>query len=175
VIRAVAAPGMFANVSAHLDRAEEVGFFLAEWKPDERCFSLIEWRPIGPEGYAQQTDYPVSLTDEVRAEVIKWAWDSGLSLVEVHSHGLWTPAAFSGSDLHGFGEWVQHLWWRLQGRPYAALVTAEDTFDGWAWLETPDRAEQIDALEVEGETLTATAETFSRLALYEHRQERRSA
>ena len=142
-------------------RAEQVGFFLAEARPDERVFVLREWRAVPPEGLEHQSDVHVSLTDEMRAEVIKWAWDSGLSLVEAHSHGKWGPAKFSGSDLWGFEEWVPHLWWRLQGRPYAALVTADDTFDAIAWIDGPGTPEQVDALVVNGvEQLLATGRTL---------------
>jgi hypothetical protein len=175
MIRVVAASGVYSTVNEHLERAEEVGFFLADWQREERQFVLVEWRPIGPEGYHLQTDHHVSLGDETRASVIKWAWDAGLSLVEVHSHGRWAPAGFSGSDLHGFREWVPHLWWRLQARPYAALVTAAGSFDGWAWVEAADCPEQIVSLEVDGHLHEATQQTFADIDRERRLEERRSA
>lgn len=164
MVRFVIGRDLYAALGGHLGaRAEQVGFFLAEWQPDERAFRLREWRPVPPEGLEYQSDFHVSVTDEMRAEVIKWGWDSGLSLVEAHSHGKWGPARFSPSDLWGFEEWVPHLWWRLQGRPYAALVTAGDTFDAIAWIEGPRAAEQVEALELgdgNTETLSATGRTL---------------
>jgi hypothetical protein len=153
---------LYDALGGHLSaRAEQVGFFLAEARPGERVFALREWRPVPPEGLEEQSDVHVSLTDEMRAEVIKWAWDSRLSLVEAHSHGKWGPAKFSGSDLWGLQEWVPHLWWRLQGRPYAALVTADDTFDAIAWIDGPRAAEQVNALVVDDvERLVATGRTL---------------
>jgi hypothetical protein len=153
---------LYDALGGHLSaRAEQVGFFLAEARLEERAFALCEWRPVPPEGLEYQSDFHVSLTDEMLAEVIKWAWDSGLSLIEAHSHGQWGPAKFSPSDLWGFEDWVPHLWWRLQGRPYAALVTTNDTFDAIAWIEGPVVAEQVDALLVDQlEHLFATGRTL---------------
>src|ERR671925_1507200 len=133
--RFVISRDVYDALGGHLcARAEQVGFFLAEARPEERVFALREWRPVPPEGLEHQSDVHVSLTDKMRSEVIKWAWDSGLSLVEAHSHGKWGPAKFSSSDRWGFNEWVPHLWWRLQRRPYAAIVTADQTFDAIAWI-----------------------------------------
>ena len=154
---------LYRDLGSHLSsRAEQVGFFLADVQPGEQTFVLREWRPVPQEGLEHQSDVRVALSDEMRAEVIKWAWDSGLSLVEAHSHGRWAPAEFSRSDLWGFDEWVPHLWWRLQGRPYAALVTADETFDAIAWVVEPRTPEQVDALVVGGkEKVMATGRTLT--------------
>ncbi len=153
---------LYDALGGHLGaRAEQVGFFLAKWQREKRCFTLREWRAIPPEGLEHQTDFHVSLTDNMRVEVIKWAWDSGACLVEAHSHGKWGPAKFSPSDFWGFEEWVPHLWWRLRGRPYAALVTAGEAFDAVAWIDGPNAIEQIESLNVEGgDTLLATGRSL---------------
>lgn len=153
---------LYEALRGHLDaRAEQVGFFLADWRPDERRFVLRDWRTISLEGFEHQSNFHVSLTDEVRGEVIKWAWDSGACLIEAHSHGRWGPAKFSSSDLWGFDKWVPHLWWRLRGRPYAALVMAGEMFDAVAWIDGPNAAEQVEFLDIEGvDTMLATRRTL---------------
>ncbi len=158
----VIGPDLYKALGGHLgSRAEQVGFFLAEWQPEERTFALRDWWAVLPQGLEHQSDFHVSLTDEMRAEAIKWAWDSGGCLVEAHSHGKRGSAKFSPSDLWGFEEWVPHLWWRLRGRPYAALVTAGDTFDAVAWIEDPNSVEQIESLDIEGsDTIFATGRTL---------------
>jgi hypothetical protein len=156
-------PHLYEALGTHLERrAEQVGFFLADWDHTARSFVFREWRPVPREGLEHQSDSHVSLSEEMRADLIRWAWDSGLSLVEAHSHGRWAPAEFSGSDLWGFDEWVPHLWWRLRGRPYAALVTASETFDAIAWIEGPRIPEQVDTFEVGGDTVAATGQTLRR-------------
>jgi hypothetical protein len=156
---------LYCELRGHLTgRIEQVGFFLADYDPGRRAFLLREWRPVPPEGFEIQSEYHVALTDEMRPEIIKWAWDAGASLVEAHSHGDTGTACFSPSDILGFEEWVPHLWWRLRGRPYAAIVTVGETFDAIAWIDGTGQPEQVNCLEIEGEEkLTATARTLPRL------------
>jgi hypothetical protein len=157
-------PEVFRPAREHLrGRIEQVGFFLADYDEEHRAFVMHEWRPMPPEAFEFQSAYHVTLRDEVRPEVIRWAWDAGASLVEVHSHGDEGVASFSPSDVWGLQEWVPHVRWRLGGRPYAAIVTAGDTFDALAWVE-PDAPEQVVRLEVDDDVSLATALTLPRLA-----------
>src|SRR2546423_1369483 len=87
-------------------RIEQVGFFLADYDDTRRTFLLHEWRPMPAEAFEFQSAYQVTLRDEMRPEVIKWAGDAGACLVEVHSHGDDGMASFSPSDFSGFHEWV---------------------------------------------------------------------
>jgi hypothetical protein len=114
-----------------------------------------------PRGLEYQSDFHVSLPDDIRAEAIKWAWNSDVCHVEVHSHGKCGPAKFSASALWSFGEWAPHVWWRLRGRPCAALVTAGETFDAVAWIDGPNAVEQIESLNIEGgDTLLMAGRTL---------------
>lgn len=172
MIRAVADNGVYAGVPEHLSKPEQVGFFLAEYDAATGTFTLRSWQPVLEDGYALQTPVHVELADKTRAEMIQWATREQLSLVEIHSHGGQYTAAFSPSDRWGFDEWVPHLWWRLQGAPYAALVVSHDgTFDGWAWIDDPREPQQIDELIVDGIGQRATGETFAEI---ERRRERTS-
>jgi hypothetical protein len=126
-------------------------------------FVLRDWRPIPPHAFEIQSEYHVTLRDEIRPEIIKWAADADACLVEAHSHGDIGTACFSPSDVWGFSEWVPHVRWRLGGRPYAAIVTAGETFDALAWVDSGSDPAQITVLDTGAETLTATAETLPRL------------
>lgn len=131
----------------HLDtRAERVGFFLADWLPLERRFRVRGWRPIDDAAASGPGELHVSLPDETRSAVIQWAWAEDACLIEAHSHGRWSPAAFSLYDLRNLDQWVSHLWWRLRGRPYAAIVTSTVDLDALAWIDNPGKAEQIDGI-----------------------------
>jgi hypothetical protein len=171
--RVVADNGVYAGVPEHLARPEQIGFFLAEYDGAADTFTLREWQPVLENGYALQAPVHVELTDETRAEVIRWATREQLSLVEIHSHGGHYTAAFSPSDRWGFDEWVPHLWWRLQGAPYAALVVSDDgTFDGWAWIDDPRAPQQIGELVVERDAQRATGETFAEIERCRQRRSR---
>ena len=119
-------------------------------------FQCIDWFPVPPEGFVTQTRFHIELRDEVKASTIKRAHDLGASLVEMHSHlGRW-PAAFSISDLLGFREFVPHVWWRLRGRSYLALVVCRSGFDGLAWLDNPNAPQHLDGIMAEDSLLKPT-------------------
>jgi hypothetical protein len=101
----------------------------------DKQFQITDWEPLVTPDFVIQTSFHIELTDGVRARVIKRAHDSGLALLEIHSHlGKWL-AQFSPSDLAGFQDWVPHVRWRLRGKPYGALVATHSGFDGLAWID----------------------------------------
>jgi len=104
------------------------------------------------------------LTDAAAVEVIRWAHERRASLVEVHSHGRFAPAAFSTIDVAGLIEWVPGVRWRLRGAPYAAAVTAAHTVDAWAWVGATSDPAQVDAIVVGGtEIIRTTGVTLERI------------
>jgi hypothetical protein len=139
--------GIWDKARQHLNEyAERVGFFLADWSQAERQFRIRAWRPVLDRAADVHGQLHVSLPDETRSAIIKWAWAEQGCLIEAHSHGRWSPAAFSRYDMENLGEWVPHLWWRLQGRPYAAIVTSVCDLDVLAWIDGPDEIEQVDGI-----------------------------
>jgi hypothetical protein len=139
---------------------EHIGFFLADWNGADRRFSVREWRAVADDEYRVLTDFHVALKDSVRGSVIKWAWDSGACLIETHSHGRFGRVGFSPTDVSGLEEWVPHLWWRLSGRPYAALVSTGESVDGWAWITAANQPEQIDRVILGSTEMTASGRSF---------------
>lgn len=121
-------------------RNEEAGFVFARAEatgPDTVVFQYLEWWPLEHHNFEHQSQYHLELQDGIRARIIKHAHDLECSLVEFHSHpGPW-PAQFSPSDFRGLSEFVPHVWWRLKGRPYAAVVMASNDLDGLAWTLSP--------------------------------------
>lgn len=113
---------------------EHAAFLFTEPTDDPSHLRVSDLYTVPPEGFAFQSGYHIELSDEIRGEVIKRAWNLGGSLIEAHSH-LSGPAAFSKSDLYGFEEWVPHVRWRLANRPYIALVFAADSFDALVWQD----------------------------------------
>jgi hypothetical protein len=128
-----------------VSKPEHAAFMLAE--VEESTFNIVDLRVMRAEDYESRSGLHLDLKDEVRPELISWAWERRLSLVEVHSHkpGF---ARFSRSDLWGFEEWVPHLWWRLKCAPYVALVKAGDEWDGMAWLRSAEEPEAVVGIEI---------------------------
>lgn len=131
-------------------KLEEAAFLFAhtEQNREDVTFRLVEWYPVGAEEFSFHSGYHIELLDEVRAKVIKRAHDLKASLIEVHSHIFPGVPRFSGSDLSGFEEFVPHVWWRLRGRPYMALVVTQSGFDGLAWLAGPKEPEYVNGVVV---------------------------
>jgi hypothetical protein len=157
---------LYGRICDHLaGTAEQVAFFLAQ-RSDGRVdhLRLVDAYMVA-DGLEPDGPFHVHLADEVQGQVIRWAWSADASLVEAHSHGPWgDPAAFSPTDLDGLAEWVPHVWWRLGGRPYAALVFGAQTFDGLAWTRSPTTAEPVDLLRIDGRPpRAATGRSHARL------------
>ncbi len=147
MVRIVIDHRMWRAARGHLDgRAESVAFFLADWSAPDRSFCVRDWQPIddGTEGAGD--DLHVSLSDETRLSIIRWATSQEASLIEAHSHGRRGPAVFSPYDLSGLAEWVPHVRWRLRRRPYAAIVTTVADFDALAWVEDPQVPCQVEGI-----------------------------
>ncbi len=159
-------PETYQELLAHLlppdGDSEQVAFVFARAEPErgDLVFRFADWLPVGPEGLVYSSSYYLELTDETRARVIKTAHDLGASLVEFHSHlGPW-PAAFSASDRAGFLEFVPHVWWRLRGLPYAAVVVAARGFDALAWVDDPHTPRGVDGIRTGGRLLRPTGLTL---------------
>jgi hypothetical protein len=147
----------------HLVRGvDRLGFFLADI--DGGMFTLRQWRPITDDALGYGPGGHAVLTDAAAVDVIRWAHEHDAALVEVHSHGRFTPAAFSHIDVAGLAEWVPGVRWRLRGAPYAAAVTAADTIDAWAWVGATSDPAQVDAVVIgDAAIIRTTGATLERI------------
>jgi hypothetical protein len=105
-----------------------------------------------PGDFEIHSEFHVELTDEARSRIIKRAWDTGTTPVELHSHpGDFWGAKFSPSDMYGFAEFVPHCRWRLRGRPYLAIVVSPAGADALAWIDQSGRPVALAAIRAGGE------------------------
>lgn len=141
---------------------EEVAFLAGHFDPASGFLAAFDLLTLGADDFATQTDYHVRLTDEGRGRVIRWAHERSGTLVEAHAHRSAWLAEFSPSDMSGLGDWVPHIRWRLQARPYAALVFGDDSFDGLAWTDG-SAAGPVSGLRVGGDLLEPTGLSYARL------------
>lgn len=155
----------FAALKQHLLEPERVAFMYTEFI-DGR-FNVVDLEPMCGSDIASRSDRHVVLHDDVRPRLISNASARNLGLLEAHSHGSRGYAAFSPSDLAGFEEWVPHLWWRLRGQPYAALVVAGDRWDALAWIDGPRDPRPVVEIEITSRTrntrVVPTSATYASL------------
>ena len=136
---------------------ERVCFIFATAKKSASSLSFVlkDWYAVKANEYKYQSRGYVELKDSMRGLIIKKAFDLDTSIIEVHSHPYDTAAKFSGSDKEGFKEFVPHVWWRLKGKPYAALVFSQSDFDGLAWTNSPQQYEPVTELLVDKSKIRA--------------------
>jgi hypothetical protein len=142
---------------------EEVAFLFASFSREHSVFHVMEQFLVPPTGFAFSSRWHFEISDETRGMVIKRAHDLGLSLIEVHSHDDPDPPQFSPTDFLGFAEFVPHVWWRLRGRPYAAVVIAPGGLDGLAWTDGPETSVALAGIEVSGQLRPASGLSGTKL------------
>jgi len=146
---------LFRRLRTHLlppdGDCEEAAFLFTRSQTAEGhlILDVVDSQFIPPEGFESHSQYYLELADSTRAAVIKRAHDLGAGLIECHSHPMQRGACFSWSDLHGFDEFVPHVLWRLPHRPYAALVFANDSFDGLVWMDRTNPCQAVQAIRTE--------------------------
>jgi len=126
-------------------------------------FQFKSWYSIESHEYEYRGREYVELKDEMRQKIIKKAFDIDASIIELHSHICSRGACFSPTDLQGFEEFVPHVWWRLNKKPYAAIVFSKSDFDAFVWLDDPQQYRQLSEIVVDGRHLYPTGLTLANL------------
>jgi hypothetical protein len=141
---------------------EEAAFLFCSLNGNQerRELKVVEATLLRPEAFDRRSEWYLELTDETRGALIKRAHNLNACLVECHSHPGQAHARFSPSDLHGFSEFVPHVRWRLKGKPYAAIVFAESTFDALVWSSTNGEPDLLHAIRVDSKLLFPTGATL---------------
>ena len=153
---------LMAHLLSNGSWREQAAFLFAEvvLSKDEARFDVIETRKLSGDDFAVQEGDYIELSDSARAEVIKRAHDLAASLIEIHSHlGPW-PAAFSIADRAGLRETVPHMWWRLDKKPYIALVVTNTEFDALVWLDNATVPRPLEGWNVGERTLIPTSNSL---------------
>ncbi len=145
--------GAYEEIQTHLlvnnGETESAGFMFVvprSHDDDTQVYEHVEWCPVPPEGFCENSWSHLELTDEFKAGVIKRAHDLGAAVVEFHSHLGRQPARFSPLDRRGLREFVPHVRWRLKNRPYFAVVFTRKDFDGLAWIADDDQPQHISGI-----------------------------
>lgn len=160
--------GLYGRIRTHLfrehDDNEQAMFLFARLltSANGTVLETLDARFLSAKDFAVQSPYYLELADEARASIIKRAHDLAASAIEIHSHPSASVAEFSLSDLAGLRETVPHMWWRLQKRPYLAIVMGPNSFDALVWLDQPQTPIELTALTVGSLELMPTNRSLRR-------------
>lgn len=165
-------PTTWDDLHGYLDNPVERMAFLAATPQEDSPTSNGAWSVIDAMYLDDETDYEyqgwagMELADEIRPRSLQWATRLGAALIEVHSHGIGRLATtFSDTDLRGLLDGVPRLVWRLQGRPYGAIVLGgRQEFDALVWHDRTSTPVPISELAIGTHTLQSTARALQHIA-----------
>lgn len=140
----------YKRISQHLfsRKAEQVAFIYMQLS-ENNILIIDDYFCVPPEELVYESEYHAEITSKVQARVIKESWDKKRHLGEIHTHPFSKKeTTFSGSDMAGFNDFVPHIWWRLRGGPYVAIVFGQNDFDIIAWVQSPNSPERVASIKV---------------------------
>ncbi len=135
------------------NRKEQGAFLFSDViaEPDELRLVVKDLYLISPDGWELQEENFLEMKDEERAKIMKIARDKNFAVIDCHSHpGANDYVWFSPSDRRGIEEFAAYARWKLDGKPFAALVWGESSFDGVIWHSDFAKSHAIDALQIFG-------------------------
>lgn len=156
---------------SHLFQGElEQGAFLmtrSAIQPQRVTIDAVEFHLIQPEGWTEQLEIYLEMTDEERGKIMQEARRGGYGVVDIHSHpGSGNDVWFSPSDVRGITDFAAYSKWKLPGQPYVAMVWGEESFDAVAWHGNFEAPQPVSRLELYSqnfavENLTPTQSWFA--------------
>jgi hypothetical protein len=148
---------------------EQAGFLFARVARDGSSlrFDVFDCYLVPASGWDVQMDVYLEMSHEERGRILKLARELDAAVIDCHSHPHSTDAVwFSPSDRSGITEFAQYVRWKLNGRPFAALVWGEDSVDGVIWQDDFLRAEVLASVLSGGLRMTPTASWFKRYSRF---------
>ena len=115
---------------------EQGAFLYARAEKGAEGMSLVveDYYIVLPRGWEVQKDVYLQMKDTERAKIMQLARAKQLCAIDCHSHphaegDVW----FSSSDVTGITEFADYAKWKLDGRPFAAIVWGETSVDAVVW------------------------------------------
>ena len=117
---------------------------------------------VPPRGWRVQMDVYLEMKDSERGKIMKLARDNNLAAIDCHSHphagrDVW----FSPSDRAGIVEFAQYAKWKLDGKPFAAMVWGEQSVDAIVFCGDFASAQRVDEVQILGSGAKALTPTGS--------------
>ncbi len=115
---------------------EQGAFLFARAEQTATALSLVveESYLVPARGWEVQMDVYLQMKDSERGKIMQMARAKKLCAIDCHSHpqadgDVW----FSPSDVAGITDFADYAKWKLDGRPFAAMVWGEASVDAVLW------------------------------------------
>ncbi|MCE7733591.1 MAG: hypothetical protein GPJ54_01855 [Candidatus Heimdallarchaeota archaeon] len=124
-------------------------FAQERWQNGNLILEVQDYYLVPKSGWEVQQDIYLQMKDSERAKILKMAIDKGLCLIDCHSHtGIFNKAFFSYSDISGITEFASYVKWKLNGKPFAAMVWSKGSLDSVLFQDEFNEAHQVDEIRV---------------------------
>lgn len=137
------------------NEVEQGAFLFAEEKREDGDLNLViaDFYLVPPRGWEVQMEIYLQMKDSERAKIMKLAREKNLCAIDCHSHphagdDVW----FSPSDVAGITDFAQYAKWKLDGKPFAAMVWGEASVDAVLWHDDFTSAQRVAAVKIVGNT-----------------------
>ncbi len=117
---------------------------------------VVDQHFVRPDGWDVQGELYLEMKDSERAKIMAFARGKDLSVIDCHSHPKsGKTVSFSPSDKSGITEFAGYARWKLDGKPFMAIVWGESSADAKAWHGDFARPSAVDRLTVSGTAASA--------------------
>lgn len=133
---------------------EQGAFLFAEPDKTHDTLNIMvkDYYLVQKEGWQVQHEVYLEMKDTERAKIMHIACLSGYSIIDCHSHPKSeSMVAFSPSDINGITAFSEYAKWKLNGKPFCALVWGESSVDAVIWDDFKN-AKRVNSIEVIGKT-----------------------
>jgi hypothetical protein len=160
--------GIAGTIRQHFfqNEVEQGAFLFAEAKREDGDLHLVvaDRYLVPAHGWEVQAEIYLQMKDSERAKIMKLARQKNLCAIDCHSHphagnDVW----FSPSDVFGITEFAQYAKWKLDGKPFAAMVWGEESLDAVLWQGDFSSAQRVATVKIVGnsnQTLIPTGSWF---------------
>lgn len=140
-------------VRAHLFQSnlEQGAFLMANVELNKKriCFDVVDVYLVPKEGWQVQHEVYLEMKDSERAKIMNLARQGGYAVIDCHSHpDSDSRVAFSPSDRLGITDFAAYAKWKLDGKPFAAMVWGERSVDAVIWWGDFLQPELVDEVQI---------------------------
>lgn len=112
---------------------------------DQLLFNVVNVYLVHADGWQVQSEAHLEMKDSERAKIMALARKGNYAAIDCHSHpGSFLMVEFSPSDEFGITEFAAYAKWKLDSKPFAALVWGESSLDGVVWSDDFQTAQKLD-------------------------------
>jgi hypothetical protein len=148
---------IYRKVHGHLfqNKVEQGAFLFARHEQGQNSrLVVVDFYLVPRRGWEVQEELYLEMRDSERGKIMRLARNKKLAAIDCHSHphaedDVW----FSTSDVAGITEFSKYARWKLDGKPFVAMVFGKNSVDAVQWDEDFVEARPVDAIRVRGKSI----------------------